>query len=118
MLPNSNITLYHPSHIQQPTSGIGAFSPGILRLGYDGGGPYLCIAISHGGGNKFLFYDDNTHIVNVKQYLYVRFHTYSNIVTAITIKPNKSMTHSCTVSTSVTDTNFAQYNYEKQNNLK
>ena len=32
------------------TSGIAAFNPGIFKLGYDGGGPYLCIAISHGGG--------------------------------------------------------------------
>ena len=33
-----------------PTSGIGPLSPGILRFGYEGGGPYLCIAISQGGG--------------------------------------------------------------------
>lgn len=33
------------------TSGIGALRPGIFRLGYDGGGPYLCMAISQGGGN-------------------------------------------------------------------
>ena len=32
------------------TSGIGALRPGIFRLGYEGGGPYLCMAISHGGG--------------------------------------------------------------------
>ena len=32
------------------TSGIGPFSPGIFRLGYEGGGPYLCIAINQGGG--------------------------------------------------------------------
>lgn len=32
------------------TSGMDAFSPGIFKLGYDGGGPYLCIAINHGGG--------------------------------------------------------------------
>lgn len=29
---------------------MGAFRPGTFRLGYDGGGPYLCMAISHGGG--------------------------------------------------------------------
>ena len=33
------------------TSGMGALSPGILRLGYEGGGPYRCMATSHGGGN-------------------------------------------------------------------
>ena len=32
------------------TSGIGALRPAIFKLGYEGGGPYLCIAISHGGG--------------------------------------------------------------------
>ena len=42
------------------TSGIGALRPGILRFGYDGGGPYLCMAISHGGGNKCLFYKKYT----------------------------------------------------------
>lgn len=36
------------------TSGMGAFNPGILRLGYEGGGPYLCMAINHGGGTKLL----------------------------------------------------------------
>ena len=30
--------------------GIGADSPGIFRLGYDGGGPYRCMLMSHGGG--------------------------------------------------------------------
>lgn len=42
--------------LQHITSGMGAFSPGILRLGYDGGGPYLCIAISQGGGTFSEFY--------------------------------------------------------------
>ena len=37
------------------TSGIGEFSPGIFRLGYDGGGPYRCMAISHGGGTLWAF---------------------------------------------------------------
>lgn len=32
------------------TSGIGAFKPGIFKLGQDGGGPYRCMAINHGGG--------------------------------------------------------------------
>lgn len=36
------------------TSGIGAFNPGIFKLGYDGGGPYLCMAINHGGGTSWL----------------------------------------------------------------
>mmetsp|Transcript_65768 Transcript_65768/g.180356 ORF Transcript_65768/g.180356 Transcript_65768/m.180356 type:complete len:208 (+) Transcript_65768:64-687(+) len=31
-------------------SGMGAFRPGIFRLGYAGGGPYRCILTSHGGG--------------------------------------------------------------------
>ena len=39
----------------QPTSGMGAFSPGILRLGYEGGGPHLCIAVSQGGDTSWLF---------------------------------------------------------------
>ena len=39
-------------HKGQYTSGIAAFSPGIFKLGYDGGGPYRCIAINHGGGIK------------------------------------------------------------------
>ena len=29
---------------------MGAFTPGILRLGYAGGGPYLYILINQGGG--------------------------------------------------------------------
>lgn len=37
------------------TSGMGEFRPGIFRLGYDGGGPYLCMAISHGGGTLWAF---------------------------------------------------------------
>jgi hypothetical protein len=37
------------------TSGIGAFNPGIFKLGYDGGGPYLCIAINQGGGTLSAF---------------------------------------------------------------
>lgn len=37
------------------TSGMGEFSPGIFRLGYDGGGPYRCMAISHGGGTLWAF---------------------------------------------------------------
>ena len=37
-------------HKGEYTSGMAAFSPGIFKLGYDGGGPYRCIAISHGGG--------------------------------------------------------------------
>jgi hypothetical protein len=30
--------------------GIGIFTPGILRLGYAGGGPYLCMLRIQGGG--------------------------------------------------------------------
>lgn len=40
---------YYLLHAQ--TSGMGALNPGIFRFGYDGGGPYLCMAINHGGGN-------------------------------------------------------------------
>ena len=36
------------------TSGIGAFKPEIFKFGYDGGGPYRCIAINHGGGTRLL----------------------------------------------------------------
>lgn len=34
---------------------MGALRPGIFRLGYEGGGPYLCMAISHGGGTLWEF---------------------------------------------------------------
>lgn len=32
--------------------GMGAFSPGTRRCGYDNGGPYRCMLISHGGGSS------------------------------------------------------------------
>ena len=35
---------------------MGALSPGIFKLGYEGGGPYLCMAMSHGGGTRLLPY--------------------------------------------------------------
>ena len=59
-MPEDNFFACHRPYIESKilvynTSGIGAFNPGILRLGYDGGGPYLCIAINHGGGT---FSDD------------------------------------------------------------
>ena len=39
------------------TSGIGALRPGTFKFGYDGGGPYLCMAINHGGGNFSEFWN-------------------------------------------------------------
>lgn len=39
-----------PPPLPKHTDGIGAFRPGILRFGYDGGGPYRCMCSSHGGG--------------------------------------------------------------------
>lgn len=45
------------SVISLHTSGIGALRPGTFKFGYDGGGPYLCMAINHGGGNFSEFWN-------------------------------------------------------------
>lgn len=50
------------------TSGIGEFSPGIFRLGYDGGGPYRCMAISHGGGTLWAFCRRERRISSAQPY--------------------------------------------------
>jgi hypothetical protein len=75
---------------QTPTSGIGALNPGIFRFGYDGGGPYLCMAINHGGGN-FSEFCDKMHVkISVGVYLQVSKHM--NILTNNTHFPFKAHT--------------------------
>ncbi len=41
---------------------MGALRPGIFRFGYEGGGPYLCMAISHGGGTLWEFCGDKAQL--------------------------------------------------------
>lgn len=49
-------------HFFPLTSGMGALRPGIFRFGYEGGGPYLCMAISHGGGTLWEFCGDKAQL--------------------------------------------------------